>query len=80
MPRHVLEASDLRAKRRCLPAVERAWGRALAPCCRCTRAPRIAEIRVADVADVRLSARKGELHLVGRGEKSRTVLVHPKLG
>lgn len=40
---------------------------------------RIAEIRALDVADVRLSARKGELHLVGKGEKSRTVPVHPKL-
>jgi site-specific recombinase XerD len=28
---------------------------------------------------VRLSARKGELHPVGKGEKSRTVPVHPKL-
>ncbi len=28
---------------------------------------------------MRLSARKGELHLVGKGEKSRTVPVHPKL-
>jgi integrase/recombinase XerC len=28
---------------------------------------------------VRLSARKGEVHLVGKGEKSRTVPVHPKL-
>lgn len=33
---------------------------------------RIAEIRGLDVADVRLSARKGEIHLVGKGEKSRT--------
>ena len=32
-----------------------------------------------DVADVRLSARKGELHLVGKGEKSRAVPAHPKL-
>ena len=28
---------------------------------------------------MRLSARKGELHLIGKGEKSRTVPVHPKL-
>jgi site-specific recombinase XerD len=28
---------------------------------------------------VRLSARKGEIHLVGKGEKARTVPVHPKL-
>jgi integrase len=40
---------------------------------------RIAEIRALDVAGVRLSARKGEVHLVGKGEKSRTVPVHPKL-
>jgi site-specific recombinase XerC len=40
---------------------------------------RIAEIRALDVADVRLSARKGEIHLVGKGEKSRTVPVHRKL-
>jgi len=40
---------------------------------------RIAEITALDVADVRLSARKGEIHLVGKGEKARTVPVHPKL-
>ncbi len=40
---------------------------------------RIAEIAALDVTDVRLSARKGELHLVGKGEKSRTVPVHPQL-
>src|SRR3984957_10362949 len=40
---------------------------------------RIAEISALDIADVRLSARKGELGLVGKGEKSRTVPVHPKL-
>jgi site-specific recombinase XerD len=40
---------------------------------------RIAEIRALDVAGVRLSARKGELHIVGKGEKSRTVPVHQKL-
>ncbi len=28
---------------------------------------------------MRLTARKGELHLVGKGEKSRTVPAHPKL-
>ena len=41
---------------------------------------RIAEIAALDVADVRLSARKGEIHLVGKDEKSRTVPVHPKRG
>jgi integrase/recombinase XerD len=40
---------------------------------------RIAEITALDVGDVRLSARKGVVHLVGKGEKSRTVPVHPKL-
>ena len=40
---------------------------------------RIAEITALDVADVRLSARKGEIHLVGKDEKARTVPVHPKL-
>jgi hypothetical protein len=40
---------------------------------------RIAGIRALDVADVRLSARKGGLHLVGKGVKSWTVPVHAKL-
>jgi site-specific recombinase XerC len=40
---------------------------------------RTAEIAALDVADVRLSARKRELHLVGKGERSRTVPVHPQL-
>ncbi|MGH3410356.1 MAG: site-specific integrase [Streptosporangiaceae bacterium] len=40
---------------------------------------RIAEIRALDVADVRLSAGKGEIHLPGTGEKSRIVAVHPEL-
>jgi site-specific recombinase XerD len=40
---------------------------------------RIAEIRGLGVADVRLSARKSEIHLVGKGGKSRTVAVHPLL-
>lgn len=31
-----------------------------------------------DVAGVRLSARKGEIHLVGKSEESRTVPAHPK--
>jgi site-specific recombinase XerC len=31
------------------------------------------------VTDVRLSARKGEVHLVGKGEKSRDVPVHARL-
>lgn len=40
---------------------------------------RIAEIRGLDVADVRLSARKGEIRLVGKGGNSRIVAVHPML-
>src|SRR5229473_773807 len=81
VPRHAPKALDPRAKLRYLRAVEAcgsARDRALAllPLYACTR---IAEIRALDVADVRLSARKGELHLVGKGEKSRTVPVHPKL-
>ena len=81
VPRHAPKALEPRAKLRYLRAVE-AW-----PCAR-DRAiallplyagTRIAEIAALDVADVRLCARKGELHLVGKGEKSRTVPVHPKL-
>jgi site-specific recombinase XerD len=40
---------------------------------------RIAETAGLDVDDVALSARKGELRLIGKGEKSRTVPVHAKL-
>lgn len=40
---------------------------------------RIAEIRGLDAADVRLRARRGEIRLLGRGEKSRTVAMHPML-
>ena len=81
VPRHAPKALEPRAKLRYLRAVE-AWPSArdraiaLLPLYAGTR---IAEIRALDVADVRLSARKGELHLVGKGEKSRTVPVHPKL-
>jgi integrase/recombinase XerC len=81
VPRHAPKALEPRAKLRYLRAVE-AWPSArdraiaLLPLYAGTR---IAEIRALDVADVRLSARKGELHLVGKGEKSRTVPVHQKL-
>jgi integrase len=81
VPRHAPKALEPRAKLRYLRAVE-AWpsarDRALAllPLYAGTR---IAEIHALDVADARLSARKGELHLVGKGEKSRTVPVHQKL-
>jgi site-specific recombinase XerC len=79
--RHAPKALDPRAKLRYLRAVEacpRARDRALAllPLFAGTR---IAEIAALDVTDVRLSARKGELHLIGKGEKSRTVPVHPQL-
>ena len=81
VPRHAPKALEPRAKLRYLRAVEacpRARDRAIAllPLYAGTR---IAEIGALDVADVRLSARKGELHLIGKGEKSRTVPVHPKL-
>jgi integrase/recombinase XerD len=81
VPRHAPRALDPRAKLRYLRAVEawpgaRARAIALLPLYAGTR---IAEIRALDVADVRLSARKGEIHLVGKGEKSRIVPVHPKL-
>ena len=81
VPRHAPRALDPRAKLRYLRAVETWPGTrdraiALPPLYAGTR---IAEIRALDVADMRLSARKGEIHLVGKGEKSRTVPVHPKL-
>ncbi len=81
VPRHAPKALEPRAKLRYLRAVEacpsaRDRAIALLPLYAGTR---IAEIAALDVADVRLSARKGELHLVGKGEKSRTVPVHPKL-
>jgi site-specific recombinase XerC len=81
VPRHAPKALEPRAKVRYLRAVE-AWpgarDRAIA-LLSLYAGTRIAEIRALDVADVRLSARKGELHLVGKGEKSRTVPVHQKL-
>ena len=81
VPRHAPKALDPRAKLRYLRAVE-AWpdarDRAIALLPLYAGA-RIAEVAALDVADVRLSARKGELHLVGKGEKSRTVPVHAKL-
>src|SRR5712692_60113 len=81
VPRHAPKALKPRAKLRYLRAVE-AWpsarDRAIALLPLYAGA-RIAEIRALDVADVRLSARKGEIHLVGKGEKSRAVPVHQKL-
>lgn len=81
VPRHAPRALGPRAKKRYLRAVEacpsaRDQAIALLPLYAGTR---IAEMAALDVADVRLSARKGELHLVGKGEKSRTVPVHPAL-
>jgi site-specific recombinase XerD len=81
VPRHAPKALDPRAKLRYLRAVE-AWpdardrAIALLPLYAGTR---IAEIAALDTADVRLSARKGDVHLVGKGEKSRDVPVHARL-
>jgi site-specific recombinase XerD len=81
VPRHAPKALEPRAKLPYLRAVE-AWPSArdraiaLLPLYAGTR---IAEIAALDVEDVRLSARKGELHLIGKGEKSRTVPVHREL-
>lgn len=80
-PQRAPRALEPRAKLRYLRAVEacpRARDRALA-LLPLYAGCRIAEIAALDVADVRLSARKGELHLVGKGEKSRTVPAHPQL-
>jgi site-specific recombinase XerD len=81
VPRHAPMALGPRAKLRYLRAVEacpsaRDRAIALLPLYAGTR---IAEIAALDVTDVRLSARKGEVHLVGKGEKSRTVPAHPRL-
>ena len=81
VPRHAPKALDARAKLRYIRAVE-AWPSvrdraiALLPLYAGTR---IAEIHALDIADVRLSARKGDVHLVGKGEKSRDVPVHARL-
>lgn len=81
VPRHAPKALEPRAKVRYLRAVE-AWPSArdraiaLLPLYAGTR---IAEIAALDVTDVRLSARKGQVHLVGKGEKARKVPAHPQL-
>lgn len=41
---------------------------------------RISEIVGLDIDDVRLSARKGRLRVLGKGERVRQVPIHPKLG
>jgi integrase/recombinase XerD len=79
VPRHAPKALDPRAKLRYLRAVEacpsaRDRAIALLPLYAGTR---IAEIAALDVADVRMSARKGEVHLIGKGEKSRDVRSTP---
>jgi hypothetical protein len=71
VPRQAPKALDPRAKLRYLRAVEacpsaRDRAIALLPLFAGTR---IAEIAALDVADVRLSARKGEVHLVGKGRE-----------
>jgi site-specific recombinase XerD len=79
--RHAPRALSPRARLRYLRAAEarpsaRDRAIALLPLYAGTR---IAEMAALDVTDVRLSARKGDLHLVGKGEKSRVVPVHLKL-
>jgi site-specific recombinase XerD len=81
VPRHAPKAMEPRAKLRYLRAVEacpspRNRAIALLPL---LGGLRVSEIAALDVDDVRLSARKGELHVVGKGEKTRTIPVHPKL-
>jgi site-specific recombinase XerD len=79
--RHAPKALGPRAKLRYLRAAEacpsaRDRAIALLPL---YAGSRIAEIEALDVADVALSARKGSVHLVGKGEKARDVPVHVKL-
>jgi site-specific recombinase XerD len=81
VPRRAPKALEPRAKLRYLRAVEacpsaRDRAIALLPL---FAGSRIAEIEALDVDEVRLSARKGDIHLVGKGEKSRNVPVHVKL-
>ncbi|HET9081113.1 MAG TPA: tyrosine-type recombinase/integrase [Trebonia sp.] len=40
---------------------------------------RVSEVAGLDVDDITMSARKGAIRIVGKGEKTRTVPVHPKL-
>jgi site-specific recombinase XerD len=81
IPRHAPRALDERSSRRYLRAVQacpsaRDRAIALVPF---YAGARIAEVAALDVADVRVSARKGSLHLVGKGTKSRDVPLHPEL-
>ena len=79
--RHAPKALAPRAKLRYLRAVEAcpsARDRAIAVL-PLFAGSRIAEIEALDVPDIQLSARKGSVHLVGKGEKSRDMPVHVKL-
>jgi integrase/recombinase XerC len=40
---------------------------------------RVSEVAGLDVDDITMSARKGSIRVVGKGEKTRTVPIHPKL-
>ncbi len=64
----------LRAVEACPSARDRAI--ALLPYC---AGLRVSEIAALDVDDVAKSARKGELRVVGKGEKTRTVPIHARL-
>ncbi|WP_338204270.1 tyrosine-type recombinase/integrase [Candidatus Nephthysia bennettiae] len=81
LPRQAPQALDKRATVRWLRAVEAH----LAPRDRALVAvlfyagARISEAVRLDVNDVRLSARKGSLRLIGKGNKVREVPVHPQL-
>jgi site-specific recombinase XerD len=78
---HAPKALDERGAKRFLRAVEacpsaRDRAIALTPF---YAGARIAEVAALDVEDVKISARKGSLHLVGKGEKSRDVPLVPEL-
>jgi site-specific recombinase XerD len=81
IPARAPKALDERAAKRFLRAVEacpsaRDRAIALVPF---YGGARIAEVAALDVEDVKISARKGSLRLVGKGEKSRDVPVVPEL-
>jgi site-specific recombinase XerD len=81
IPQRAPKALDERAAKRFLRAVEacpsaRDRAIALVPF---FAGARIAEVAALDLEDVKVSARKGALHLVGKGEKSRDVPLVPEL-
>ena len=81
IPQRAPKALDERAAKRFLRAAEacpsaRDRAIALVPF---YAGARIAEVAALDVEDVSISARKGNLHLGGKGEKSREVPLHPVL-